>query len=286
MADHLNTDGISLHHSVTYQATDNFALHCHPYFEVYYFVQGKVGYLVEGKRYEPAPHSLLLLAPGTFHGVRVESADSYERYAIHFNAGILNRERTPLLLSPFSGSGQEIYFEGADRFGIASYFQSLLECSELEEPLQTALIAIRTEALLSQILRMAKLESPTGAASTNRSIDRLLAYLGSNLGEDITLDSLSERFFLSKNHLNHLFKQSTGTTVKNYLVHKRVAAAHELILQGYPVANAAEICGFRDYSTFFRAYKKILGVPPASTARRAKASKKAEGGDKNDRYPA
>lgn len=283
MAERLNTDGVSLHHSITHEATDSFALHCHPYFEVYYFVQGEVSYLVEGKRYEPAPHSLLLLAPGTFHGVRVESEDSYERYAMHFRAGILSKERAPLLLSPFSGgSSQEIYFEGADRFGIAAYFQSLLECDGLEEPL----IAIRIEALLSQILRMARLESPTGAAATNSSVDRLVAYLGSNLGEDITLDSLSERFFLSKNHLNHLFKQATGTTVKNYLIHKRVAAAHELILQGYPAAGAAELCGFRDYSAFFKSYKKILGVSPADAVRHARTSKKAEGGDRNDRYPA
>lgn len=287
MAERLNTDDINLHHSVTNQATDNFALHCHPYFEVYYFVQGKVGYLVEGKRYEPAPHSLLLLAPGTFHGVRIESQDSYERYAIHFRAGILSKERAQLLLSPFSvGSGQEIYFEGADRFNIAAYFQSLLECSGLEKSLREALIAIRIEALLSQVLRMARLESPTGAAVTNRSVDQLVAYLGSNLGEDITLDSLSERFFLSKNHLNHLFKQATGTTVKNYLIHKRVAAAHELLLQGYSAASAAELCGFRDYSNFFKSYKKILGVSPASTARHAEAGKETEGGSMDGRYPA
>lgn len=284
MANSIHTDTINFHHTISNTATDSFALHCHPYFEVYYFVKGRVSYLVEGKRYEPRPHSILLLAPGTFHGVRVESKDDYERYALHFYASLLSQSRSQLLLSPFSGENarRDIYFEGADGFEIESYLRSLMECASLEEPLRQQLISIRVEALLSQILRMDRLRGASEAAVQNSMVTRIVSYLNQNLGELITLDSLSERFFLSKNHLNYLFKQATGTTIKNYLIHKRVAAAHELILQGYPAAAASELCGFRDYSAFFKSYKKILGASPADTARQYDGGRSAPPADRRN----
>ena len=156
MADNINSENIRCHHNITNTPTDSFALHCHSYFEIYYFVNGSVSYLVEGKRYEPKPHSILLLAPGTFHGVKVETAENYERYSLHFHAGLLSDSRAEFLLSPFTGenSCSDIYFEGVNAYSLENYFQSLLECANLGEGLGEYLIPIRLEALLSQILRI------------------------------------------------------------------------------------------------------------------------------------
>lgn len=265
MAEGFNISGMSIHHTVSNEATGSFALHCHTTFEIYYFINGRVSYLVEGKRYEPSPHSILLMSPGTFHGVKIETDERYERYALHFNKSLLSEDRAQILLSPFTGKeGRgEIYFERADSYSIESYFHSLLECGSLGEGLREYLISIRLEALLSQILRMEHSGDAGDEQDQSGTVERILAYLNRNLSDAISLDSLSERFFLSKNHLNYLFKQATGTTVKNYLIHKRVAAAHSLIRQGCPAAVAAQRVGFRDYSAFFKAYKKIIGSSPA-----------------------
>lgn len=268
MSENIERDNISFHYSVTNEPTDSFALHCHPQYEIYYFVGGHVSYLVEGKRYEPKPHSILLFAPGTFHGVKIESTEDYERYSLHFHASLLSDARSSFLLSMFSGKGDpDIYFEAVNAYSLENYFRSLMECAHLEEPLCEQIISIRLEALLSQILRMQLQGSSSGAQSQSRTVEGIMDYLNRNLSAPITLDSLSEHFFLSKNHLNHLFKQATGTTVKNYLIHKRVAAANALIRQGSPAASAAEQVGFGDYSAFFKAYKKIIGTSPTDTHR-------------------
>lgn len=270
MGENIERDNISFHYSVTNEPTDSFALHCHSYYEVYYFVGGRVSYLVEGKRYEPKPHSILLMAPGTFHGVKIESAEDYERYSLHFHAGLLSDPRREFLLSPFAGkNGPGICFEGVNAYSLENYFRSLMECAHMEEKLSDCLIPIRLEALLSQILRMQLQSTSSTAKSQSHTVEEVVDYLNQNLAAPITLDSLSEQFFLSKNHLNYLFKQATGTTVKNYLIHKRIAAAHALIRQGSPAAAAAEQVGFGDYSAFFKAYKKIIGTSPADVHRTA-----------------
>ena len=46
-------------------------------------------------------------------------------------------------------------------------------------------------------------------------IVEILDYINTHLHEQITLDSLEERFYVSKYHLCHLFRKNTGVTVGN-----------------------------------------------------------------------
>ena len=90
----------------------------------------------------------------------------------------------------------------------------------------------------------------------------VIDYLNEHLTEDISIDSLSETFFLSRYHLMHSFKEETGYTIGNYLSTKRLLLARDLILQGEPITNVCYECGFRNYSTFSRAFKKNFGYSP------------------------
>ena len=48
-----------------------------------------------------------------------------------------------------------------------------------------------------------------------------------------------------------------------YILEKRILAARNLILSGMPATSACMECGFKDYSTFSRAYKKVLHALPS-----------------------
>lgn len=97
---------------------------------------------------------------------------------------------------------------------------------------------------------------------SNKKILAILAYLNEHLSNDISIDILSERFFTSKYYLMHSFKEVTGYTIGNYLSTKRLLLARELISSGMSITQACFECGFKNYSTFSRAYKKSFGVSP------------------------
>ena len=73
------------------------------------------------------------------------------------------------------------------------------------------------------------------------------------------------------------FKEETGYTLHSYIVHKRLMHASLLISQGMPVMKAAEQSGFRDYTTFSRAYKKLYRSSPAQHRQRLGTSVYEEG---------
>jgi AraC-like DNA-binding protein len=83
------------------------------------------------------------------------------------------------------------------------------------------------------------------------------------LTEPFSLDHISEHFFISKHHLNKLFRLATGTTIYDYLLYKRVIYAQQLLIDGLNASEAALEAGFKDYSSFYRAYTKFLGHSPA-----------------------
>ena len=63
-------------------------------------------------------------------------------------------------------------------------------------------------------------------------------------------------------HLILHVRQATGTTVARYILYKRMTIARKELAMGTPAAEAASRAGFGDYSSFFRAYRKMFGCAP------------------------
>ena len=266
----LNSEYISFSYNESQYTTDRHDLHCHNFYEIYFFMEGEVDYLVEGQLYRPTPGSLLLLSPNVFHGVRIVKNQTYRRISVHFHPDILTPHRRAVLLSAFPHPQdlhrRQIFYENTDQFSLEFFFTSLMDCLNMPEHLQASLLPIRTEALLSQIINMTETLSPTSgelsAASLSHIIPEMIRYINNHLTDDITLDLLSARFFISKHHLNKIFRKATGTTVIDYLLHKRIAAAQQLLIEGASAQTACHQTGFRDYSSFYRSYTRILGHTP------------------------
>jgi AraC-like DNA-binding protein len=83
-----------------------------------------------------------------------------------------------------------------------------------------------------------------------------------HLYEELSLDTICKKFYISKPQLCRIFKRATGSTVWEYVTTKRLIAAQRLIRSGIPVAEAARKCGFGDYTSFYRAYRKQFGEKP------------------------
>ena len=78
---------------------------------------------------------------------------------------------------------------------------------------------------------------------------------------------LCEKFFVSKYYLCHIFKESTGLTVHEYVKQKRLNLAKEFVSDGKTLTEAAILSGFSDYSSFYRAYTKEHNQKPKLSGR-------------------
>ena len=93
-------------------------------------------------------------------------------------------------------------------------------------------------------------------------MEEVLRYIAAHLEEPLSVDLLAREFYLSRYYLMHRFKAVTGYTVHQYISQKRLLRAGELIREGVPVMKAAEQAGFREYSTFLRAFQNTFRMSP------------------------
>ena len=92
--------------------------------------------------------------------------------------------------------------------------------------------------------------------------NQIIRYINNNLGHPLTLEALCERFYVSRAQFCRRFKKATGTSVGKYITIKRLLLAQQMILDGSKPSNIPSLCGFQDYSTFYRAYTKFFGHSP------------------------
>lgn len=248
---------------------NHYDYHFHDIYEIYYFLSGDADYLVEGKEYHLTPHSLILLSPYVLHSVKVHSTSNYERCCIYFRPDDLSLERRSFLLSCFPGHSknadrQEIFFEHTENFCLETYFHNFTRLNGLSREKQLTYHPIFLESLLAQIHLMSQAIHQTNiSGDTGSKIADIIHFLNEHVCEDISLDELASRFYLSKYYITRAFKKATGTTILTYLTNKRIMMAKQYILNGDTANEAAIKAGFSDYSVFFRAYKKTLGHSPS-----------------------
>ena len=77
---------------------------------------------------------------------------------------------------------------------------------------------------------------------------------------------LAEAFYLSESYICRIFKAATGTTINKYITARRISIAKSLLNNGASVAEAFDKSGFTDYSNFFKAFTKAVGVSPKKYA--------------------
>ena len=93
--------------------------------------------------------------------------------------------------------------------------------------------------------------------------ERIVDYINEHILDDISLSDISETMNLSVSQINRVFNKKIGMSVYNYIVSKRLVYAKGLISRGESAVSACASCGFKDYSSFFRLYKKQFGVSPS-----------------------
>lgn len=254
-------DGFSYHHTWDdFTAADHFSLHCHNMYEIYYFIQGSGSYLVEGSLYKLQPNDLILLRPGEFHRFLPAGTGVYERCSLHFEDRYLHD--CALLLRPFlnrkAGQANLLRTSAAS---FPSIMARLDDAICLPDELRQLMSRFLLGELLVSVSGLTDSRYVTGG-HVHPLVEHVLNYINENLTAPMNLDLLAEQVYVTKYHICRVFKAYTGVSPMEYITRKRVLLARERIREGVRPTQAALDCGFSDYSTFYRAYRRFAGCSP------------------------
>ena len=93
-------------------------------------------------------------------------------------------------------------------------------------------------------------------------------FIDTHIAEKISLTRLAKIAGLSRYHFARVFKQTFGVPPHRYHMVRRMERATNLLLQStLPVTQIALQVGFRETSSFTRAYRSYAGVTPSDRRR-------------------
>ena len=242
--------------------------HYHEFHKLLFILSGTGSYTIEGQRYLLKAGDVVLIGRHCVHRPEFEPGQSYERVILYLSPAFLQKAST-------DGCDLESCFLRDHDHVLRLDGSSILELRQSLDHLEQELAEKRfghlilSHSLLLTILVFierhlmrsdAKLPAPI-LPKDERMLE-LLQYLDQHLTEEINIDHLAERFFLSRYHLMHRFREETGTTIHVYLSERRLLLARNLIASGLPATEACFACGYGSYSSFTRAYRKLFGATP------------------------
>lgn len=250
-------------------------LHYHDFNKIIIFISGKVTYFIEGKSYRLKPWDILLVSSDEVHWPVIDLSETYERMVIWVNSSFLAKHSSSEsnLLTCFELAATQklnLLRLGADRLkeirAILAQFEPACKSSEFgSQILRNSLFLqfiVHLNRLYTQLQDCNYAENLEDDIAYDEQIGAVLTYINENLCGDLSIEGISEAFYMSKYHLMHKFKSQTGYTIHNYILQKRLLLANSRIKKGESVTSACIECGFGDYSSFVRAFKKMFGLSP------------------------
>lgn len=250
---------------------DVVSLHSHMFYEVLFCRQGNVDYLLDNQRFRVQQGDIVLIPPGMGHRPLFleELKEPYVRYALWIDAAFFKGAcaQYPLLDLCFQQCRKRgSYLRRTTRaswVGLQAAFDSLHREAEEQQPCWELCLAMGALTLMTHISRTYYYQdSAAPAAESNTLLDQMFQYIDNHLGEKITLEDVARQCMVSKSTVSHVFREKLGVPFYQCLVQRRLAAAKKSMLRGQPLRQVCEECGFADYSSFYRLFKKEHGISP------------------------
>ena len=260
-----------------------YPVHGHEFFEFFYVITGKSLHILDGKEELISAGDMVLLEPGSTHGLEKAVTEQFEIYNCIFLPELIENRRTMLknvkgfmefmYLEPFKKGFNKLHLSGPVNLKALILLEELLNEYEKKPRGYETAIKIMLSDLLVTLVRFnekQKAELPAsksdGLNKQASAIMKSIEYIDSHFKQEISLDDISlNKTGITKEYYCNIFKKVTGKTFTEYINSLRIEYAAKLLSgTNKPITEIAYESGFNDLSYFNRVFKSAKGISPGS----------------------
>lgn len=253
------------------------SLHSHNYFQIYYVISGKLTHHLENSTAKLTAGDVFILPPNQPHYIETPDG-AVDFYSLSFTADYFQniKEANKLILDFLLYLQSEhteriepkISLSYEDTMFINMLFKRILAEFSGNKTGKNEMIKETVSVLLSLFARVYFEENVSAlTAKENRQLVlHSIEYIKNHFDEELTLWEIVRRSAMSKTNFCAIFHSITGMSFKEYLNRYRIEQAAGLIAAGEKTSTAATRCGYGDFSTFYRNFKKYMGMSPSEFA--------------------
>lgn len=242
--------------------------HFHYLYEMLIVLDGTACFCICDKHYQVSRGSILCIGNMENHYI-VSYSKGFSRYAIRFSANALHTLiHNSQLLSVFMQRTSDFCHHYQCNSEELKFYQQLCQKMLVEfscrKPCWDLCMGSLMQDILINMYRMQKNYFPSYLRTdVQRLVFDIQNYIETHLQEDLSLDFIAQKFYISKYYLSHCFRDIAGHTFKQHVILARISKAKDILLTtNIPISKISGLVGFQSTSHFIRIFKKYEHVSP------------------------
>ena len=261
---------IRAYHNRRFTGAHNvFAAYDRPFYRLYHVLSGGSTFYVDGNSYHAGPGDILLFDSGEVCRQVLDPFVEYERVVVNFYPEMVDsfdptREMfRPFLLSAHRGR----HLLHTDDFPDFPWREVSLQMTKPEKKPRLNVYSsfFRLCSAVSSVFDGLSADAPV--SDRDRLVQDTVQYLNDHLTEPLNIETLVRTLKVSSSTLYSRFTASVGVPIRQYVTTRRMSMARELLGNGLSAQEVCARCGYTEYSTFFRAFRKQFGFSPSEIDR-------------------
>ncbi|MFD2922321.1 AraC family transcriptional regulator [Halobacillus naozhouensis] len=249
---------ISLYES-KHNENDRVKSHHHRTHQILYTLEGKGKCTLDEHPYQIARDSFIIIPPLTEHSIAAESKMTV--LVLEFDATVLGDDiQQQLVESVF----QKAWVQKLNMFD-SSELRQLLRKMLYEQSHGDRLWKMGLKLYMAELL-FTIARSPQDTPQTDMNtlrVEQLRHYIDTRYFDIKNAEDIANRMGMSKRYMQSIFNDYYDSTPMQYLTEVRLGLVKQLLVE--TEKDIVSICfevGFESLSTFYRLFKRHIGVPP------------------------
>jgi AraC-like DNA-binding protein len=249
--------------------------HYHKTYEIYYLLSGEKYYFIKDKTFLVKPGDIVLVNSFDFHRTSSVKNHPSERLLVRIDDSFIARIVSSFpnidLFSCFKKDVRVLRVSNNLSNNVQSYLYKMLSLYEKyiskvssADEFYMRIMAVDLLIMLNELLDANQYQLIDHPSIMHKKISEIIKFINNNYMNDISLDSISNQFYISKFYFARLFKEIIGMTFIEYLNVIKLKEAENLLLKtNFSISRIADEVGFCDSSYFCKAFKKYYKYSPS-----------------------
>ena len=229
--------------------------HFHTSYEFLYFIHGSANLVIQHHTFKVKPSNLLIIKPGEFHYMVVNPRIAYERIVMRF----YKLDLPDFYRSALKSLGTVYNLQDSLLPATLAQIDHLYDASSPDNSM------FILKNLLNIIIALLCSKGPQKipAAQMDEDVRSIVSFIDAHLTSINCVEDISQNLHMSSSSIQQKIRCQLHTSVMAYVRTQKCMLAQNLLQQGVPPTSVYTQCGFTDYSTFYRTYKKVFRISPS-----------------------
>ncbi|MBE5743616.1 MAG: helix-turn-helix transcriptional regulator [Clostridiales bacterium] len=222
----------------------------HEYHELLFYIDGETILSTETFKQELTKNSLVFIPCGKYHSFHLKSSKEFERLKISFAKSEISDMIPRKILEKISITTP------------SNVCLALLNkiCNNIKNKNSNDMFLYG--ALLTVLSEISTNNQQPLSLDLSILVKKIVNYVETNIGSDLSMKTISKALNYSVSTITHTFKKEMGISIHQYIVRKRLFFAKQLLDSGKTPTQIYFLCGYKNYSSFYKAYVNTFGISP------------------------